>query len=70
LLCSSPSSRTCWLGGSEPSPNLPEWHHRHSWQLTAELLLTAAKDPGEIEACTQQIERALFLQANWVLPED
>jgi hypothetical protein len=50
--------------------HLPEWHDRHSWQLTAELLLTAAKDPGEIEACTQQIERALFLQANWVLPED
>ena len=28
---------------------LPEWHHRRSRQLTAELLLTAAKDPGEIE---------------------
>ena len=37
---------------------LPEWHHRRSRQLTAELLLTAAKDPGEIEACTQQIEWA------------
>ena len=38
--------------------HLPEWHHRHSWQLTAELLLTAAKDPGEIEVCTQHSLRS------------
>lgn len=42
-------------------------HLRHSGQTDAELLLTAAKDPGEIEVCAQQIERALFLQVNWVL---
>ena len=44
----------------------PEDQDRVSWQRTADLLLAAA----EIEACTQQIERTLFLQAKWLLPED
>jgi hypothetical protein len=33
---------------------------RVSWQRTAELLLAAAEGSAEIEAATQQIERALF----------
>ena len=48
----------------------PEDQDRVSWQRTAELLLAAAECPAEIEACTQQIERTLFLQAKWLLPED
>jgi hypothetical protein len=43
---------------------------RLSWQRTAELLLAAAEGAAEIEAATQQLERALFLQAKWVMPED
>jgi hypothetical protein len=42
---------------------------RNSWQRTAELLLAAAEGSAEIEAATQQLERALFLQARWVLPD-
>jgi hypothetical protein len=48
----------------------PEDQDRVSWQRTAELLLAAAEGSAEIEACTQQIERTLFLQAKWLLPED
>jgi hypothetical protein len=43
---------------------------RQSWQQTAELLLAAAEGSAQVEAATQQLERALFLQAKWVLPED
>jgi hypothetical protein len=43
---------------------------RVSWQRTAELLLAAAEGSAEIETATQQLERALFLQAKWLLPED
>ncbi len=43
---------------------------RESWQRTAELLLAAAEGAAEIEAATQLLERAVFLQAKWVLPED
>ena len=46
----------------------PEDQDRVSWQRTAELLLAAAEGSAEIEACTQQIERTLFLQAKWLLP--
>jgi hypothetical protein len=46
----------------------PEDQDRESWQRTVELLLAAAEGTAEIEAATQQLERALFLQ--WVLPED
>ena len=35
-----------------------------------ELLLAAAEGWAEIEAATQQLERALFLQAKWLLLED
>ena len=48
----------------------PEDQDRVSWQRTADLLLAAAEGSAEIEACTQQIERTLFLQAKWLLPED
>jgi hypothetical protein len=41
----------------------PEDQDRDSWQLTAELLLAAAEGAAEIDAATQQLERALFLQA-------
>jgi len=43
---------------------------RISWQRTAELLLAAAEGSVEIEAATQHLERALFLQAKCLLPED
>jgi hypothetical protein len=43
---------------------------RVSWQRTAELMLAAAEGAAEIEAATQQLERAVFLQAKWVFPED
>ena len=43
---------------------------RISWQRTAELLLAAAEGSVEIEAATQHLERALFLQTKWLLPED
>ena len=39
-------------------------------ERTAELLLAAAEGSAEIETATQQLERALFLQAKWLLPED
>ena len=48
----------------------PEDRDRQSWQLTVELLLAAADGSAEIEVATQQLERALFLQAKWVMPED
>jgi hypothetical protein len=47
----------------------PEDQDRESWQRTVELLLAAADGSVGIEVVTQQIERALFLQARWVLPE-
>ena len=51
------------------SDRLPvEDQDRQSWQLTVELLLAAAEGSAEIEACTQQIEHALFLQVRWMLP--
>jgi hypothetical protein len=43
---------------------------RNSWQRTAELLIAAPEGSAQIEAATQQLERALFLQAKWLLPED
>ena len=48
----------------------PEDQDRKSWQLTVELLLAAAEGTAEMEAATQQLERALFLQAGWLMPED
>jgi hypothetical protein len=47
-----------------------EDHDRNSWQRAAELLLAAADGSAEIEAATQQLERALFLEAKWLLPKD
>jgi hypothetical protein len=47
-----------------------EAHDRSSWQRAAELSLAAADGSVEIEAATQQLERALFVQAKWVLPKD
>jgi hypothetical protein len=43
---------------------------RNSCQRTADLLLAAAEDSADIEAATQQLDRALFLQAKWMLPKD
>ena len=43
---------------------------RDSWQRTADLLLAAAEGSAQVESATQQLERALFLQAKWLLPED
>jgi hypothetical protein len=36
----------------------------------ASYVLAAAEGSAEIETATQQLERALFLQAKWLLPED
>ena len=38
---------------------------RSSWQHATELLIEAAEG-GSIEATTEQIERALFLQGMWM----
>ena len=46
---------------------LPESDHdRSSWQHATELLIEAAERGGSIEATTEQIERALFLQGMWM----
>jgi hypothetical protein len=47
----------------------PEDQDRVSWQRSVALLLAAAEGSVEIEAATLQLERALFLQAKWVLPD-
>jgi hypothetical protein len=50
--------------------HLPEEDHdRSSWHRAAELLLAGAEGSADIEAATQALERALFVQAKWVLPE-
>jgi len=36
------------------------------WQHATELLIEAAERGGSIEATTEQIERALFLQGMWM----
>jgi hypothetical protein len=51
--------------------HLPEEEQdRVSWQRTAELLLAAAEGSVGVEVATQTLERSLFLQAKWLLPED
>ena len=47
----------------------PEDQDRVSWQRTVDLLLAAAEGLVEIEVVTKQLERALFLQARWLMPE-
>ena len=48
----------------------PEDQDRDSWRVTVELVLAAVEGTAEMEAATQQLERALFLQAKWLMPED
>ncbi len=46
---------------------LPEhYQDRNSWKRATELLLQAAEQDGDIEAATEQFERALFLEARYV----
>ena len=46
---------------------LPEaFHHRNAWIRAVELLTEAAERDGSIEAATDQIERAFFLQGIWM----
>ena len=43
---------------------LPEHYKgRNSWKRATELLMQAAEQDGDIEAATDQFERALFLEA-------
>ena len=46
---------------------LPEHYQgRNSWKRATELLMQAAEQNGDIEAATEQFERALFLEARYV----
>jgi hypothetical protein len=46
---------------------LPEhYQDRNSWKRATELLMQAAEQDGDIEAATEQFERALFLEASYV----
>jgi hypothetical protein len=46
---------------------LPEhYQDRNSWKRATELLMQAAEQDGDIEAATEQFERALFLEARYV----
>ena len=46
---------------------LPEhYQDRNSWKRATELLMQAAEQDGDIEAATDQFERALFLEARYV----
>jgi hypothetical protein len=46
---------------------LPEhYQDRNSWKRATELLMQAAEEDGDIEAATEQFERALFLEASYV----
>jgi hypothetical protein len=46
---------------------LPEHYQvRNSWKRATELLMQAAEQDVDIEAATEQVERALFLEARYV----
>jgi hypothetical protein len=46
---------------------LPErYQDRNSWKRATELLMQAAEQDGDIETATEQVERALFLEARYV----
>ena len=46
---------------------LPEsYQHRNSWMKATELLMQAADRDGSIEAATEAVERAGFLQFLWM----
>ena len=46
---------------------LPEaFQHRNSWQKASELLIAAADRDGSIEAATEAVERAGFMQFLWM----
>jgi hypothetical protein len=46
---------------------LPEhYQDRTAWKRATELLMQAAEQDGDIEAATEQFERALFLEARYV----
>jgi hypothetical protein len=46
---------------------LPESHqHRNSWMKATELLIAAADCNGSIEAATEAVERAGFMQFLWM----
>jgi hypothetical protein len=46
---------------------LPEgYQHRNSWMKATELLMEAADRKGSIEAATEAVERAGFLQMMWM----
>jgi hypothetical protein len=46
---------------------LPEhYQDRNSWKRATELLMKAAEQNGDIETATEQLERALFLEARYV----
>lgn len=46
---------------------LPEaFQQRNSWQYASKLLMAAAERKGDIEAATEAIERAGFMQFMWM----
>ena len=46
---------------------LPDhYQDRNSWKRATELLMQAAEQNGDIEAATEQLEQALFLEARYV----
>jgi hypothetical protein len=46
---------------------LPEhYQDRKSWKRATELLMKSAEQDGDIEAATEQLERALLLEARYV----
>jgi hypothetical protein len=42
---------------------------RNAWQKAAKLLLSTAKEKGDIALVTKQIELALFMQGKWLLKD-
>jgi hypothetical protein len=44
------------------------YQDRNSWKRATELLMEAAERDGSIEAATEQLELALFLDARYVRP--